>query len=225
MKILFLLLLASLSYANGPKYAFTDPKLNDELENVYHDIHNATVSISSLTTTIGGMGSTTNYVTLTGNQSIAGVKTFTGQLIGKGTATNDNPSAGDIGEVISSAVGNVNAPSSGQVGDITSITITAGDWLISGNTTWNRNTATWTYVLLGISATSGNSFTGLSGGDNMQEDSFASTSTAILQVTQAIVPKRYSAGGTSTIYLKFYAEYSAGTPRVNGGRITAVRIR
>lgn len=38
MKTLFLLLLAGVSYANGPKYMFSDPKLNDELDNIYHDI-------------------------------------------------------------------------------------------------------------------------------------------------------------------------------------------
>lgn len=40
MKFLFLalLFLAALALASGPKYNFKDPKMNDELINVYHDI-------------------------------------------------------------------------------------------------------------------------------------------------------------------------------------------
>lgn len=40
IKILFLLLLSIPCFASGPKYNFSDPKLNDEMNNVYHDINN-----------------------------------------------------------------------------------------------------------------------------------------------------------------------------------------
>lgn len=51
-KILFILFLSSICSAAGPKYVFQDPKLNDELSNVYHDIGNtlkSNVRISSST--------------------------------------------------------------------------------------------------------------------------------------------------------------------------------
>jgi hypothetical protein len=35
-----LLFLPALSFAAGPKYAYQDPRLNDEMENIYHDITN-----------------------------------------------------------------------------------------------------------------------------------------------------------------------------------------
>lgn len=51
-KILLLLLLSSPCLAGGPKYRYADPKLNDEIENIYHDIASVTkgdVRISSVT--------------------------------------------------------------------------------------------------------------------------------------------------------------------------------
>lgn len=37
-KILLILLLSSVAWADGPKHSFPNPILNDELDNVYHDI-------------------------------------------------------------------------------------------------------------------------------------------------------------------------------------------
>lgn len=56
-KILLLILLASPSFAAGPKYNFSDPHLNDELVNIYKDIgtllkggvHISSISISGVT--------------------------------------------------------------------------------------------------------------------------------------------------------------------------------
>jgi len=51
-KILLLLLLSSPCLAGGPKYRYTDPKLDDEINQIYHDIESVTkgdVRISSVT--------------------------------------------------------------------------------------------------------------------------------------------------------------------------------
>lgn len=52
MKYLLMLLLASPCLASGPKYKYSDPKLDDEINNIYHDIESVTkgdVRISSVT--------------------------------------------------------------------------------------------------------------------------------------------------------------------------------
>lgn len=71
MKTLLLLLLASVTYAKGPKYNFTDPKMNDELENVYHDISNV---LTGSTVTIRNLN--VSSITVNGSSVLGRVKQF-----------------------------------------------------------------------------------------------------------------------------------------------------
>jgi hypothetical protein len=175
-----------------------------------------------------GFGLTNWYDTISAavlvatDQSIAGIKTFTGQLIGKGTATNDSASAGYIGEYISSVVGLTNAPTSGNYGDLTSISLTAGDWDVTGIVHWDGSGSTATSYLGGISTTSGNSGTGLTVGDN---ESLVNPTAGfpINQVDNIIPAYRVSIASTTTYYLKFRSVYVV-TP-VAYGRLSARRVR
>lgn len=164
-----------------------------------------------------------NVVQTTGTQTISGVKTFDTQLIGKGTATNDSAAAGYIGEHVSSTVGSTAAPASNVVGDATSISLTAGDWDICGALNWNPTSDT-TRLLIGISTTSGNSFTGLVLGQSRFQINYT-TATVLVVFGQAIPPFRVSLSGTTTYYLKFYTLYSTGSPVIDGGTISARRAR
>jgi len=76
----------------------------------------------------------------------------TGGIVG--TTTNNNASAGFVGEFISSVISSGAAVSftSTVSKDLTSISLTAGDWEVFGNITWNGTTITAGYVW--ISATS-----------------------------------------------------------------------
>jgi hypothetical protein len=142
-----------------------------------------------------------------------------------GTNTNDSAAAGFVGEVIESVAGFTNAPTSGQYGDLTSISLTAGDWSVSVYGTWAINTATvpaGNDSDVGVSTTTGNSSTGLVAGDTVGIDFLvASTRT---QVNISIPPKRFSLSATTTVYLKYRSNYSAGVPQC-AGRITATRRR
>jgi hypothetical protein len=142
-----------------------------------------------------------------------------------GTTTNDNASAGYIGEYVSSAVTAVNAGGTGVWGDATSISLTAGDWDVCGFCNWDINGATWSDARLGISTTSGNSGTGLSSTINYAIGSWASTSTTFQTVPLSIPSYRISLSSTTTIYLKYYSTYSSGTPRLSGASIHARRVR
>jgi len=144
----------------------------------------------------------------------------TGGIVG--TTTNDNASAGKVGEYIESVItSSTNAVTSAQYGDLTSISLTAGDWDVMLEGRWNQNSSTWTEVFMGIGTTSGNSSTGTSIA-NSEDWNF--TSASIGSVNIGISPFRVSLSGTTTYYLKYLATYSAGTPQARG-RISARRVR
>lgn len=133
---------------------------------------NAGSSGQALTTNGTDTLSWVSYVDLSSTQaSIAGVKTFTTQLIGHGTSTNDNAAAGYIGETIQcyqdlTATGVVTA----QYVDGCTITLTAGDWTVDASAAWTPNGAAFsaTDFELGIITASGNSNTGMTFGTNQQ---------------------------------------------------------
>lgn len=140
----------------------------------------------------------------------------------KGTATNDAAAASYVGEYISSVAGATNYPSNGTFGDLTSISLTAGDWDVSATVASILNAATATSVIMGISSTSGNSSTGLVSGDNQANN----LPPVAASLTYHCIPSyRMSLASTTTVYLKFYSDYSAGQIKANGGRLSARRVR
>ena len=174
----------------------------------------------------GGTGSTTqNFVDLTTTQaSIAGTKTFTTQLIGKGTATNDNAAAGYIGEYVSSTVASGSAVSltSASAANITSISLTAGDWDVWGNVGFTPSGITlYTSQNAYITTTSvtdpgppnggayaTNNPTGNGGGFNVLSGLYT----------------RISLSTTTTVYLGAIASWTGGTMKAYGA-IGARRVR
>jgi hypothetical protein len=170
------------------------------------------------------VGSTSGSVTLQ-EPAIAGttvltlpavtgtVLTTTGQLIGNGTTTNDSASTGQVGEVVLSTVSLVNYPATGTWGDLTSISLTAGDWDIAAITQQTTPGTMTGETRLGISTTSGNSATGLTIGYNRL--TFISA-TATTDSGGSIPMYRLSLASTTTVYLKYFTEYSTGTPKASG---------
>lgn len=211
---------------NGQK-TFADPIVqNDTTNQLVLGVTNTTTISStapaaSRTVTIPDAGANSNVVLSEGTATINGVKTFAGQLIGKGTATNDNAAAGFIGEYVSSVVSAVSFPTTDNYGDLTSISLTAGDWNVSGSFLATINGATVTQVIIGISTTSGNSGTGLVDGDSSNR---AIGPTATYDSSTFVPVLRVSLSATTTYYLKFRAQYTVATPRASG-RLSARRVR
>lgn len=144
-----------------------------------------------------------------------------------GTVTNDTATAGSYGEYISSAVASQTVGTAAQYSDIASISLTAGDWDVSGIVNVERNGATFTSVIIfgGISLTSGNSGTGLVTGDTAVDIAYGGVALTFLGVSGAIPSVRKSFASTTTVYLKGYVDgYTAGTPQ-HFGRISARRMR
>lgn len=145
-----------------------------------------------------------------------------------GTNTNDSAAASYIGEYIESLVSSpTNTGATNVAYNVTSISLTAGDWDVSGIIDFFRNGATFTSVDLytAISPTSGNSFSGETNGVNANEFSVAAALLTFSQITLTIPTFRVSLSGTTTYYLKGYVNaYTAGQP-TNAARISARRVR
>lgn len=176
--------------------------------------------------TFPDLGGAYSIVGSIGTQTVSGIKTFDTQLIGKGTATNDNAAAGYIGESVRSLVTIASAVSStgtGQFFDITSISLTTGDWSVSGIIRLAQSGATVTAntCAAAISINSGNTTTDHVGGDNAID---MVDPTAAADRYSSIPNYRLSLSGTTTVYLKANIGFSAGTPKASG-RISAKRIR
>lgn len=152
-----------------------------------------------------------------------GVATFSRQLIGKGTTTNDNAAAGYIGEYIESVFAAVAAGAAGAFSDSGNIALTAGDWDVTLNcmavySVFGANTS-WA---MGISTTSGNSTTGLTSGSN-----YYSSLPPVLNNcngANALGVYRMSLSGSTTVYAKTQIAFSGGTWTWYG-RLSARRVR
>jgi hypothetical protein len=148
----------------------------------------------------------------------------TGAVTIRGSATNDSAGTGMVGEFVESVVAATNCPATTQYGDLTSISLTAGDWDISTFALFQINGATWSRVTAGASVTSGNSATGLTDGSTKADCAFASSSTTPTEVPISVPLVRMSLSATTTVYLKYRATFTAGTPQA-AGSIRARRVR
>jgi hypothetical protein len=178
-----------------------------------------------------------SFVMTQGTQTIAGTKTFSGQLIGMGTATNDSAAAGYIGEFkqnkrtsatpaittttyVSIDTGNVVENDSGETG----ISLTAGDWDISGTAKFTTTgSVSITSLILFIGTAKNNSSTGLDENENYFESQLPFTSGG--EQTAMTPTWRVSISSTTTYYLKCRVIHSGGTSVTATGSIRARRVR
>lgn len=146
-----------------------------------------------------------------------------------GTTTNDSATAGRLGEFITAtvAVGSAVSVTTATGVNITSISLTAGDWDVSGVVD---------YVLAGVTATLFNSAISLTtntlssqvGGSGLGTDPIVTVPllTTVLSATytQNIASVRVSLSATTTVYLVAQSTFSVGTLTAYG-TIRARRVR
>jgi len=153
-------------------------------------------------------------------QSAPGVVTSAGQLLG--TNTNDNATAGNVGEqLLTNSSVRTNFPGTGAYGDMGSLTLTAGDWDLSLVAGCNLNGAAMTYAIFGIGTESGTSAAGLVDGDNYFE---GAPPTGTYDTTSVIPSFRVRLAAGATYYAKVRGGYTSGTPR-RTFRFSARRVR
>jgi hypothetical protein len=141
-----------------------------------------------------------------------------------GTTTNNSASAGFVGEFISSvaAPSSVTVAPSGTYGNVVQISLTPGDWDVTGVGVLNAAGATYSSESWGVavSSYSGNVVTDHVYGYNQLyfSDYSANDQAGPIPVV------RFNIASTTIVYLKVTANYSAGQPLCYG-RLSARRVR
>jgi hypothetical protein len=139
-----------------------------------------------------------------------------------GTTAADDATAGNVGEIITStvAIGAGPSLSTGSPSNVTNISLTAGDWDVSGEVVFEFTSATQ----------SGDSIAALSpasatlNGDIPDGYNGLRLTTTTCKTSIALAPQRFSQSGTLTRYLVAQATFSAGSCKASG-IIRARRIR
>jgi len=141
----------------------------------------------------------------------------------KGTNTNDSASAGYVGEYVTASVARDNFSfSSGTAANVVSISLTAGDWIVAGNTLFTvlSGTEAVTRAQSGISTTSATlpsevspSYWAMAFPLNPDQDFTGNGMT------------RVSLASTTTVYVVAQINWTGGVGVGGGGSIQAWRIR
>lgn len=149
----------------------------------------------------------------TGNGPISGTTgTFTGQLIGGGTATNDAAAAGVIGELLTGQrlVASAAALTTATGLSIASITLTAGDWEVTGSVHFiPANTTVVASLVASFSATDNTQASVDSIGGWASIGAVYTSGGATMSATPA--PLRVSLAATTTYYLVGTGTFSVST--------------
>lgn len=152
---------------------------------------------------------------------LTGKLTLAGGLVGSDGTT--DATAGNVGEYIESVISSASIGTSGTWTDMGSISLTAGDWDVSGILNVDSNGATLgtPRATMAISVNSGATTTDHVLGSNALTVAIASTP----NLTGAVLaPYRLKVSATTTVYLKLLATYTVATP-TRVGRISARRMR
>jgi hypothetical protein len=166
-------------------------------------------------------GANSDITSLTGVTAI----NRTGGTSITGTNTNNNASAGQIGEYIESSIliGSAISLTTNVVANVTSISLTAGDWDVAGIVRVHSNSATtsFTQAIAAISLTSATL------DPEKQANIFtpAAVPTAGINYCALGIPAtRVSLASTTTVYLVVRSAFTVSTAQAYGN-ITARRIR
>jgi hypothetical protein len=146
----------------------------------------------------------------------------TGGIIG--TTTNDNTTAGNVGEYTEASVasGSAVALTTNVAKTVTSITLGAGDWDISGHVAFtSAATTSFTIVAGSLSLTTDTSSSTLGRWNQTVSAAFVPNGVPISTV---IIPSRFSLSGSTTIYLVAFATFTVSTAG-GYGLIRARRVR
>lgn len=130
--------------------------------------------------------------------------------------------AGKVGEYLEALASNVSLVGSNTFLNLTSLTLTAGDWDVTGIVGFAPNGATATGADMGISTSATPAtFADKVFGTNWLEGSFSNTAYG---PSVTIGAYRVNVSTSTTYYLKASATFTAGTPK-GYGRLSARRIR
>ena len=216
-RILFALILSLVSFAASAQICSSVP---------YTFVPGTTIYSGQINSNFSALMScmNSNAATLGVNSDITSLTGLSGTSAILGTVTNNNASAGYIGEYVISDLpsGSAITLSNNTVTGITSVSLTAGDWDCQGNAQVTLNGAAALTWLIGYVGTSNTSF-----GANREINTFTSGSASGANQGAFGGPTpvvRFSLASTTTVYLGEQATFTAGT--VKGfGIIRCRRVR
>lgn len=145
----------------------------------------------------------------------------TGGLIG--TTTNDSAGTGIVGEYVTSSVVSTTVNlTTGTTANITTISLTAGDWDVTGGVLFQTAaTTTVTACIAGISTTTGT----LGADGTYARSTFATVTPGAVEWADFLTPVvRISIATTTTVYLVGQSTFATST-QTAGGYIRARRVR
>ena len=181
------------------RYAASNPSGYQTAANVTASLapYALTTSLASYLPLAGG--------TLTGPIKPAGIV---------GTTTNDNAAAGQIGEVISSVVLSPGVTlTNGTSANVTSISLTAGDWDVSGEIWIAAGTGAPTFANMGVgSATAGITSTPAINQTRVSMGALLASATEVF----SLKPCRVSLASTTPYYLVAQVGFPSGTTTAYG---------
>jgi hypothetical protein len=139
-----------------------------------------------------------------------------------GTVTNDSANAGSVGEYVSNTASGV-ALTTATTANVTSISLTAGDWDVTGAVAFvnTGGTTSISAQIAGISLTSA-TFTPIPSG--FGQASLQNTAAVIPGSNMSLMPTRISVATTTTVYLIAQSTFTVSTMTANGF-IRARRVR
>jgi hypothetical protein len=151
----------------------------------------------------------------------AGTGLTPGQL--PGTDTNDDASAGNVGEIIESEIlaGSAVALTTNTPVDVTSISLTAGDWDVWGNVTTANNGTTITALVAAINTVSATQPTAPGKGARTSVSGISTSGNCAFPAGKM----RLSLASTTTVYLIGQSTFTGGTSNSAYGYIGARRVR
>ena len=141
-----------------------------------------------------------------------------------GTTTNDAAATGSVGEYVSSTVAPgsaVTVTTTATALDITTISLTAGDWLVSINGAVQSAGSVTTRLFVWIGTTAGNS-AAEANANTFADFNYALPANGTLPC--AVPSYRMSLASTTTVRFKAQATFAGTQPTVSG-RISATRVR
>lgn len=165
---------------------------------------------------------TASNFTVTVPASTGTMLTNTTQLVGTGTTTTDSASTGYVGEYVSSQVtAGVTGLTSTVAYNATSISLTAGDWDVSGAIFVNQGSGTTlSLVQASINTTSATNQGATTGYCTYLNATFATSS----GLGAPVPTLRLSLSATTTVYLVVAATFAVSTAGA-GGFLRARRVR
>jgi hypothetical protein len=147
----------------------------------------------------------------TAAQSTATTQIATTAFVRTGTATNDNASAGQVGEYISATVlvGSAVSLTTATSANVTSISLTAGDWEVTGSVCTNPATTTSTALLSGAISTTSATLPTLPGAGGYAVMPGGVGTGITLSLPVGVM--RLSLASTTTVYLVINCRFAVST--------------